>query len=273
VPANAADERQRGGLVSVPAAGPVLRAVNVSKRYGQLTVVDNVSLEVRRGETICIIGPSGAGKSSFLRCLNMLEQIDAGQVYLDGELLGFREQHGRLRELPNRVEARQRKQIGMVFQQFNLFPHMTVLGNITEAPVGVLKQGKAQARAKARDLLAQVGLAEKADSYPAQLSGGQQQRVAIARALAMSPTVMLFDEPTSALDPELVSEVLDVIRQLADSGMTMLIVTHEIGFAREVADRFIFMEAGRVVEDGPAATLAPDTVNHPRTREFLSKVL
>jgi polar amino acid transport system ATP-binding protein len=256
-----------------PASDTVLRAVGVSKRYGDLTVVDNVSLNVRRGETVCVIGPSGAGKSSFLRCLNMLEQLDEGQVYLDGELLGYREHRGRLRELSNRVEARQRQQIGMVFQQFNLFPHMTVLGNVTEAPVGVLRQDKAKAQATARGLLAQVGLSDKADAYPGQLSGGQQQRVAIARALAMAPKVMLFDEPTSALDPELVSEVLDVIRQLAESGMTMLIVTHEIGFAREVADRFIFMEQGRVVEDGPAASLAPDTVTHPRTREFLSKVL
>jgi polar amino acid transport system ATP-binding protein len=251
----------------------MLEAVGITKRFGDLTVVDSVSLSVKRGETVCILGPSGAGKSSFLRCLNMLEEIDDGQVFLDGELLGYRLHRGKLRELPGRAEARQRQQIGMVFQQFNLFPHMTVLANITEAPVGVLKQGKATARAKARELLTQVGLADKADAYPAQLSGGQQQRVAIARALAMSPKVMLFDEPTSALDPELVSEVLDAIRQLADAGMTMLIVTHEIGFAREVCDRFVFMEQGRIVEDGPSSRLTVDSVEQARTREFLSKVL
>jgi polar amino acid transport system ATP-binding protein len=253
--------------------GSVLSAVDITKRYGELTVVDRVSLNVRRGETVCVIGPSGAGKSSFLRCLNMLETIDEGHIFLDGELLGYRAHRGRLRELPNRVEARQRQQIGMVFQQFNLFPHMTVLGNVIEAPVGVLKQDKAKARTRARDLLDQVGLADKADSYPAQLSGGQQQRVAIARALAMSPKVMLFDEPTSALDPELVSEVLDVIRELAGTGTTMLIVTHEIGFAREVCDRFVFMEQGRIVEHGPSSRLSVGGVEHPRTREFLSKVL
>jgi polar amino acid transport system ATP-binding protein len=236
-------------------------------------VVDNVSLSVKRGETVCILGPSGAGKSSFLRCLNMLEEIDEGQVFLDGQLLGYRLHRGKLRELPGRAEARQRQQIGMVFQQFNLFPHMTVLANITEAPVGVLKQGKATAQARARELLVQVGLADKADAYPAQLSGGQQQRVAIARALAMSPKVMLFDEPTSALAPELVSEVLDAIKQLANTGMTMLIVTHEIGFAREVCDRFVFMEQGRIVEDGPSSRLTVDGVEQARTREFLSKVL
>jgi polar amino acid transport system ATP-binding protein len=260
-------------LPSAPGSGYVLQAVGVTKSYSGLTVVDNVSLAVRRGETICLLGPSGAGKSTFLRCLNMLEQTDDGQVYLDGELLGYRPHRGRLRELSNRAEARQRKQIGMVFQQFNLFAHMTVLANITEAPVGVLKQDKAAAQTRARELLAQVGLADKADAYPAQLSGGQQQRVAIARALAMAPKVMLFDEPTSALDPELVSEVLDVIKQLADSGMTMLIVTHEVGFAREVCDRFVFMEHGRVVEDGPSGRLTVQGVANPRTRDFLSKVL
>jgi polar amino acid transport system ATP-binding protein len=254
-------------------AGPILQAVEVTKRYGELTVVDRVSLDVTRGETICLLGPSGAGKSSFLRCLNMLEKIDSGHILLEGELLGYRPHRGKLRELPNRAEARQRRHIGMVFQQFNLFAHMTVLENVIEAPVGVLRRHKAEAVEQAHALLRQVGLGDKANSYPAQLSGGQQQRVAIARALAMRPKVMLFDEPTSALDPELVSEVLDVIKQLAESGMTMLVVTHEIGFAREVCDRFVFMERGRVVEDGPSNRLSVDAVQHERTRAFLSKVL
>lgn len=256
-----------------PGSGAVLEAVGVTKRFGQLTVVDKVSLSVLRGETICILGPSGAGKSSFLRCLNMLEEIDEGQIFLDGELLGYRMHRGKLRELSGRAGARQRQQIGMVFQQFNLFPHMSVLANVTEAPVTVRREDRSAARARARDLLAQVGLADKADAYPAELSGGQQQRVAIARALAMSPKVMLFDEPTSALDPELVSEVLDAIKGLAGTGMTMLIVTHEVGFAREVCDRFVFMEQGRIVEAGPSARLTVDGVEQARTREFLSKVL
>jgi polar amino acid transport system ATP-binding protein len=258
---------------SVPRSGNILEAVGITKRYGALTVVDDVSLTVRRGETICLLGPSGAGKSTFLRCLNMLEPIDDGYILLDGDMLGYRPHRGRLRELTDRAEARQRRQIGMVFQQFNLFPHMSVLANITEAPVGVLRQGKAVAQARARDLLDQVGLADKADAYPAQLSGGQQQRVAIARALAMAPKVLLFDEPTSALDPELVSEVLDVIKLLAEAGTTMLVVTHEIGFAREVCSRFVFMERGRIVEDGPAARLSVEAAEHARTRDFLSKVL
>ena len=259
--------------LSVPGPGNILEAVGITKRYGGLTVVDNVSLTVRRGETICLLGPSGAGKSTFLRCLNMLEPIDDGYILLDGQMLGYQPHRGKLRELSNRAEARQRQQIGMVFQQFNLFPHLSVLANITEAPIGVLRQSKAAAQARARELLAQVGLADKADAYPAQLSGGQQQRVAIARALAMAPKVMLFDEPTSALDPELVSEVLDVIKQLADTGTTMLIVTHEIGFAREVGSRFVFMEHGQILEDGPAARLSVDAAEHIRTRDFLSKVL
>lgn len=260
-------------MSAVPVTRPILEAVGVTKRFGNLTVVDDVSLQVTRGETICLLGPSGAGKSSFLRCLNMLERIDAGHIFLDGELLGYRPHRNQLRELSDRAEARQRQQIGMVFQQFNLFPHMTVLQNVVEAPVGVLRRDKAETRSLAHELLERVGLADKASSYPGQLSGGQQQRVAIARALAMRPKVMLFDEPTSALDPELVSEVLDVIRQLAESGMTMLVVTHEIGFAREVCDRFVFMERGAVVEDGPSSRLTVEDVEHPRTRAFLSKVL
>ncbi|WP_328474504.1 amino acid ABC transporter ATP-binding protein [Streptomyces sp. NBC_00448] len=251
----------------------MLRAVDITKRYGDLTVVDHVSLDVERGETICLLGPSGAGKSSFLRCLNMLEKTDEGAVLLDGELLGYRPHGTAVRELPNRLEAAQRRNIGMVFQGFNLFSHMTILQNIIEAPVGVLGRSKAEATRRARELLALVGLKEKADAYPAELSGGQQQRVAIARALAMDPQVLLFDEPTSALDPELVAGVLDVIRSLASSGMTMLIVTHEIGFAREVCDRFVFMENGRVVETGPSARLTPTGAAHERTRAFLSTVL
>jgi polar amino acid transport system ATP-binding protein len=252
---------------------PILEAIGIRKSFGDLCVVDDVSLTVHRGETICLLGPSGAGKSSFLRCLNLLERMDEGHIFLDGELLGYRPHRGRLRELSNRVEARQRQHIGMVFQQFNLFAHKTALQNVIEAPVGVLRRNKREAHDEAYALLAQVGVADKADSYPAQLSGGQQQRVAIARALAMRPKVMLFDEPTSALDPELVSEVLDVIKSLAQTGMTMLIVTHEIGFAREVCDRFVFMERGKVVENGPSARLTVDGVQHVRTREFLSKVL
>jgi polar amino acid transport system ATP-binding protein len=252
---------------------PVLEAVGIVKKYGDLTVVDEVSLSVQRGETVCLLGPSGAGKSSFLRCLNMLERTDAGHVFLDGELLGYRPHRGSLRELDNRSMARQRRHVGMVFQSFNLFGHKTALENIIEAPVGVLGRRKDEAREEARMLLAQVGLTDKANAYPAQMSGGQQQRLAIARALAMHPQLMLFDEPTSALDPETVSEVLDVIRGLAQSGMTMVIVTHEVGFAREVCDTFVFMERGRIVEKGPSARLSVSGVLEPRTREFLSKVL
>ncbi len=255
------------------AGSPILQAVGVSKRYGGQTVVDSVNLDVSRGETVCLLGPSGAGKSSFLRCLNMLEPLDGGHVLLDGELLGYRVHRGGLRALGDRAEARQRRQIGMVFQQFNLFAHLSVLQNVVEAPIGVLRRSKSAAHEQARQLLRQVGLADKADSFPAQLSGGQQQRVAIARALAMQPKVMLFDEPTSALDPELVSEVLDSIKALAQAGMTMVVVTHEIGFAREVCDRFVFMERGRVVEVGAADRLTVEGVAHPRTKEFLSKVL
>jgi polar amino acid transport system ATP-binding protein len=251
----------------------MLEAIDVSKKFGDITVVDNVSLAVERGETICILGPSGAGKSSFLRCLNLLERIDDGRILLEGEELGWRLHKGRMRELSGRVEARQRQEIGMVFQGFNLFAHLTVLQNIIEAPVGVLRQSKEDAIENAHRLLRQVGLEQKANAYPAQLSGGQQQRVAIARALAMSPKLMLFDEPTSALDPELVSEVLDAINQLATSGMTMIIVTHEVGFAREVSDRFVFMERGKVVETGDSANLSVEGVSSQRTKEFLSKVL
>jgi polar amino acid transport system ATP-binding protein len=255
------------------AATPILRAIDVTKRFGDETVVHKVNLDVQRGETLCLLGPSGAGKSTLLRCLNMLESIDQGMVFLDGELLGYRQHGDSLREISDRAASRQRAEIGMVFQQFNLFAHMTALENVVEAPIGIRRESRRQATDEALALLDQVGLAHRADAYPAELSGGQQQRVAIARALAMRPKVMLFDEPTSALDPELVSEVLDVIRQLATTGMTMLIVTHEVGFAREVCDRFVFMERGIVLETGPSDRLTVDSAHHPRTREFLSKVL
>ncbi|MEU4314679.1 amino acid ABC transporter ATP-binding protein [Nocardia sp. NPDC024068] len=250
----------------------MIRADRVCKSFGALKVLEGISLEVPRGQVLCLIGPSGSGKSTFLRCINHLEQVDAGRLYVDGELVGYRERKGRLYELHPREAARQRRDIGMVFQHFNLFPHRTVLGNVAEAPTQVKKQSKDQARQRARELLERVGLAEKANAYPAQLSGGQQQRVAIARALAMDPKLMLFDEPTSALDPELVGEVLAVMRELAESGMTMVVVTHEMGFAREVADTLVFMDQGVVVESGPPAELltAP---RHDRTKAFLSRLL
>lgn len=251
---------------------PMVRADRVHKNFGALRVLNGISLEVHRGQVLCLIGPSGSGKSTFLRCINHLEQVDAGRLYIDGELVGYRERKGRLYELHPREAARQRRDIGMVFQHFNLFPHRTVLGNIVEAPTQVKKLRRATARDRATELLERVGLADKANAYPAQLSGGQQQRVAIARALAMDPKLMLFDEPTSALDPELVGEVLTVMRELADSGMTMVVVTHEMGFAREVADQLVFMDQGVVVESGPPADLlaAP---RHERTKEFLSRLL
>ena len=250
----------------------VIEARSVTKRFHHHTVLDNVNLSVSKGETVCLLGPSGAGKSTLLRCLNLLEPLDAGAVFLEGDLLGFREQRGHLHELSKNRLARQRRHIGMVFQHFNLFPHMTVLENIIEAPVGVLKQPKAAAKKHALELLDLVGLSDKVHEYPASLSGGQQQRVAIARSLAMRPKVMLFDEPTSALDPELVSEVLEAMKTLAVEGMTMIVVTHEMGFAREVADRVVFMADGAVVEEGPAREmLANPKVD--RTKDFLARVL
>lgn len=251
---------------------PVLRIQNVSKSYGRLEVLRDVSLEVRLGEVLCIIGPSGSGKSTLLRCANHLESIDSGGLYLDGELMGYKERNGKLRELPDKVAALQRRQLGMVFQNFNLFPHLSVLENMTLGPVKVNGISQSEAGTEAMRLLERVGLAEKSGSYPRQLSGGQQQRVAIARALAMKPRLMLFDEPTSALDPELVGEVLDVMRDLATDGMTMMVVTHEMGFAREVGDRVVFMDAGRIVEQGdPKEVLTRP--RHERTKAFLSKVL
>ncbi|MFC9917343.1 amino acid ABC transporter ATP-binding protein [Agromyces binzhouensis] len=247
-------------------------AVDVHKRFGNLEVLKGITMSVERGQVVCLLGPSGSGKSTFLRCINHLEQIDAGMIRVAGETVGYRERNGKLYELREREVAAQRRKVGMVFQRFNLFPHMTALENVIEAPTQVAGRSKADARAQGLRLLAQVGLAEKADTYPAQLSGGQQQRVAIARALAMEPEVMLFDEPTSALDPELVGDVLDVMRGLAESGMTMIVVTHEIGFAREVGDVAVFMDGGVVVEAGDPAQVLVDP-REERTRAFLSKVL
>jgi polar amino acid transport system ATP-binding protein len=244
----------------------------VHKRFGRLEVLKGVSLEVGPSQVMCLLGPSGSGKSTLLRCINHLEKIDAGRLYVDGELVGYRQSGDRLHELRDAEVARKRAAIGMVFQRFNLFPHMTALENVAEAPQRVLGQSRQAARAAAVDLLATVGLSDKERAYPAQLSGGQQQRVAIARALAMKPKLMLFDEPTSALDPELVGEVLDVMRRLAAEGMTMIVVTHEIGFAREAGDVAAFMDDGVVVETGVPSEVFADP-RHERTRAFLSKVL
>jgi len=250
----------------------MVRAEQVHKRFGHLEVLKGIDLEVARGEVVVLLGPSGSGKSTFLRCINHLEQIDAGRLAVDGELVGYEERNGKLYELSARKVSTKRASIGMVFQRFNLFPHLTVLDNVTLGPRSVLGQNRGAVEARARVLLERVGLAEKATSYPAQLSGGQQQRVAIARALCMEPKLMLFDEPTSALDPELVGEVLSVMQALAAEGMTMVVVTHEIGFAREVADRAYFMDGGVIVESGdPRQILVrPET---PRLQDFLAKVL
>jgi polar amino acid transport system ATP-binding protein len=251
---------------------PMVRAEAVCKNFGALQVLRGITLEVQPGEVLCIVGPSGSGKSTFLRCINHLEQVNAGRLYVDGVLVGYAERGGKLHELHPRDAARQRRAIGMVFQHFNLFPHMTALENVTEAPIRVKKRRKDDAVEAARKLLDRVGLADKEKAYPAQLSGGQQQRVAIARALAMEPKLMLFDEPTSALDPELVGEVLDVMRRLAIDGMTMIVVTHEMGFAREVADQMVFMDHGVVVESGPPREVLANP-QRERTKAFLSKVL
>jgi polar amino acid transport system ATP-binding protein len=250
----------------------MVKAEGVHKRFGANEVLKGIDLTVDRGEVMCLLGPSGSGKSTFLRCINHLERINAGRLWVDGELVGYREANGKLYELHERVVASKRREIGMVFQQFNLFPHMTALENVTLAQTQVLKRGRSDARTRACELLDRVGLGDKYAAYPVALSGGQQQRVAIARSLAMDPKLMLFDEPTSALDPELVGDVLDVMRDLAKSGMTMIVVTHEIGFAREVADTVVFMDAGAVVESGaPAEVLGAP--KHERTRTFLAKVL
>jgi polar amino acid transport system ATP-binding protein len=253
-------------------SGPMVQADNVHKSFGHVEVLKGIDLEVAPQEVFCLLGPSGSGKSTFLRCINHLEKIDAGRLTVDGHLVGYRQKGDRIYELKEKEVAQQRSDIGMVFQRFNLFPHMTALGNIMEAPIHVRGEAKASVRERAEKLLDRVGLREKADAYPAQLSGGQQQRVAIARALAMQPKLMLFDEPTSALDPELVGEVLDVMRALAEDGMTMIVVTHEIGFAREVGSALVFMDGGVVVESGLPRDVLTNP-QHSRTQAFLSKVL
>ena len=250
---------------------PMVRAEQVCKSFGALTVLKGVTLSVERGQVLVLVGPSGSGKSTFLRCINHLETVSAGRLYVDEQLVGYRESRGKLYEMSPREAAKQRRDIGMVFQHFNLFPHRTALDNIIEAPVHVKGVKKSEALIRARELLGTVGLADKADAYPAQLSGGQQQRVAIARALAMDPKLMLFDEPTSALDPELVGEVLAVMKKLASGGMTMIVVTHEMGFAREVADELVFMDGGVIVESGPPREILANP-QHDRTKAFLSKV-
>jgi polar amino acid transport system ATP-binding protein len=250
----------------------MIRCVDVHKRFGRLEVLRGVSLDVARGEVVVIAGPSGSGKSTLLRCINHLERVDKGRVYVDGQPVGYREVRGKFVEKSDREVARMRASIGMVFQRFNLFPHLTALGNVIDAPAHVRKVRRSAALEAGRVMLEKVGLGDKLDSYPAQLSGGQQQRVAIARALAMEPKVMLFDEPTSALDPELVGEVLEVMKSLAREGMTMIVVTHEMGFAREVADRIMLMDEGVIIEEGSPEQFF-NNARHERTKLFLSKIL
>ncbi len=250
---------------------PLVRALNVHKSFYDNEVLKGIDIDVAAGEVVCLLGPSGSGKTTFLRCINQLETIQGGRIWVDGDLAGYVDKGGKLHRLGEKQIARQRRHIGMVFQRFNLFPHKTAVENVMEAPVQVAGVSRAEARKRALSLLDRVGLGDRSDMYPGQLSGGQQQRVAIARALAMDPKLMLFDEPTSALDPELVGEVLSVMRELAQGGMTMIVVTHEMGFAREVADRVVFMDEGVVVEQGP-----PDEVinnpHHERTKSFLSRI-
>ncbi len=253
-------------------AAHMVDAVGVRKHYGSNEVLKGIDLTVDRGEVVSMLGPSGSGKSTFLRCINHLEPIDGGEISVNGELVGYRRAHGKKYELRRSEIAAARRSVGMVFQRFNLFPHRTAVENVMEAPVFVKGRGRAEARQEAMSLLERVGLVDQAHQYPVTLSGGQQQRVAIARALAMEPALMLFDEPTSALDPELVGEVLDVMKGLAVDGMTMIVVTHEIGFAREVCDRVVFMDGGVVLEQGPPAEVF-DHPSHARTQSFLSKVL
>ncbi len=253
-------------------SGPMVKAENVHKSFGRLEVLKGIDMEVGAGEVCCVVGPSGSGKSTFLRCINHLEKFNAGRIWVDGELVGYRERGGKLHEMREREVSAQRRSIGMVFQRFNLFPHMTALENVMEAPARVRREPRAEVRKRATALLRRVGLGDKLETYPNQLSGGQQQRVAIARALAMRPKLMLFDEPTSALDPELVGEVLDAMKDLAREGMTMIVVTHEIGFAREVGDALVFMDDGVVVESGPPREVIANP-QHERTKAFLAKVL
>jgi polar amino acid transport system ATP-binding protein len=261
------------GGVPDAATDVVVEATNVQKSFGRLAVLKGVSMTVKRREVVCVIGPSGSGKTTFIRCINPLEKIQGGRIKVNGHLIGYRERgDGRLVEDRERNIARQRREIGMVFQRFNLFPHMTALENITEAPINVRGTSRDEAMAMGRALLDRVGLAAKADVYPAQLSGGQQQRVAIARALAMKPALMLFDEPTSALDPEMIGEVLEVMKELGREGMTMIVVTHEMGFAREVANRVVMMDDGRIVEEAPPDAFFTNP-SSDRTKAFLSKIL
>ena len=250
---------------------PLVHAVNVSKAFHGNEVLKGIDLDVHRGQVVCLLGPSGSGKTTFLRCINQLESLDGGRIWVDGDLMGYEDRNGTLHDLTDRAIAAQRRNIGMVFQRFNLFPHMTAVQNIMEAPIQVKGENKAKARERAMTLLERVGLSDKPSAYPSQLSGGQQQRVAIARALAMNPKLMLFDEPTSALDPELVGEVLAVMRQLARDGMTMIVVTHEMIFAREVADHVVFMDGGVVVEQGDPRSVI-DNPQHARTRTFLGRM-
>ena len=259
-------------MTETVATVPMVKAEAVSKSYGSNEVLKSITLEVQRGEVLCLVGPSGSGKSTFLRCINHLETVNAGRLSVDGKLVGYRQQGDKLYEMHPKEAAVQRRDIGMVFQRFNLFPHMTALENVALAPTLLKKGSKAALQTRAMDLLARVGLADRHDYYPAHLSGGQQQRVAIARALAMEPKLMLFDEPTSALDPELVGEVLDVMQGLAESGMTMIVVTHEMGFAKQVADKLVFMDGGVVVESGDPVEVLTNP-QRERTKAFLSKVL
>ena len=250
---------------------PLVHAVNVMKSFNGVPCLNGIDLDVRKGQVVCLLGPSGSGKTTFLRCINQLETINGGRIWVDGELMGYEDRDGTLHRLPNKAIATQRREIGMVFQRFNLFPHKTTLENIMEAPIQVKGENKVQVRERALALLERVGLQDKPSAYPAQLSGGQQQRVAIARALAMKPKLMLFDEPTSALDPELVGEVLAVMRELAREGTTMIVVTHEMSFAREVADYVVFMDDGAVVEEGHPGSVI-NNPQHSRTRSFLSRM-
>ncbi len=259
-------------LATTDVGTEMVRAEQLVKRFGNNVVLNGVDFSVQRGQVVVVIGPSGSGKTTLLRCLNHLEKIDGGRIYIDGQLVGYRERNGKLIEDSDKNIAHMRSQVGFVFQRFNLFAHKTALENVIEAPVHVLHQSRNEVTERAHELLAKVGLAEKANAYPHKLSGGQQQRVAIARALAMNPKLMLFDEATSALDPELVGEVLKVMRQLAEEGMTMVVVTHEMGFARDVADHVVFMDKAQIVEQGPPTQIFTETQNE-RTRNFLGKVL
>jgi polar amino acid transport system ATP-binding protein len=257
---------------TMPPTMPLVHAVNVSKSFHHNQVLKGIDMDVDRGQVVCLLGPSGSGKTTFLRCINQLETIEGGRIWVDGDLMGYADRNGKLYRLKDKQIAAQRRDIGMVFQRFNLFPHMSALENVVEAPVRVRGMAEDEALAMGRALLERVGLGHKSDAFPAQLSGGQQQRVAIARALAMKPALLLFDEPTSALDPEMIGEVLDVMKELAREGMTMIVVSHEMGFAREVADRVVMLDEGLIIEDGPPEHFFTNPT-HERTKAFLSKIL